>query len=77
MKEKRARQAAERRRREKATEKAKAEIKDRLMALEVWRKKEAKAPPETLPEKIQVHFCCAIETRTLMLFCNLMIRNGC
>jgi len=56
MKEERARQAAERRKREKAAEKAKADVRERLLALEVWRKKEASMPPDTVPEKIQVKY---------------------
>jgi hypothetical protein len=56
MKEKRARQAAERRKREKAAEKAKADVRERLLDLEVWRKKEASMPPDTVPEKIQVKY---------------------
>lgn len=54
MKEKRARQLAEQRRKERATEKAKAEVKERLLALEVWRRKEAKVMPEHCPEKNKV-----------------------
>jgi hypothetical protein len=54
MKEKRARQAAERRKKEEAAEQAKAAIKARLLALQVWRTKDAKKPPETVPEKIEV-----------------------
>ena len=54
MKEKRARLAAERRAKEKKAEKAGTEIKERLLALELWRRKEAKAPPEINPANIEV-----------------------
>jgi hypothetical protein len=54
MKEKRARLAAERRAKERKAEKVSKEIKERLLALEVWRRKEAKDPPENNPTKIEV-----------------------
>ncbi len=56
MKAKRARLLAERKKREVADEKLRASIKERLLALEVWRKKEAKAPPESIPSKVEVSF---------------------
>ena len=54
MKAKRARLLAERKKREAADEKTRAAIKERLLALEVWRKKEAQAPPESIPSKVEV-----------------------
>jgi ribosomal protein L44E len=54
MKEKRARLAAERRAKDRKAEKVSKEIKERLLALEVWRRKEAKDPPENNPAKIEV-----------------------
>ena len=55
MKAKRARLVKAQKEREKFDEKTRAQIKERLLALEIQRRKDAKAPPESNPANVEVN----------------------
>ena len=55
MKAKRARLVKAEKERQKCDEKTRVQIKERLLALEIQRRKDAKAPPESNPANVEVN----------------------